>query len=94
MEILRDHSHVRAEKISQWKVLVQKAGFNNVVTEELIESAQFLKWLYPVEENSESGIEVKKFIENLNEKELKMMDFDIQNMTLQKHRMVLIAEKP
>lgn len=94
MEILRDQSHVRAEKISEWKVLVQKAGFKNIVTEELVEPAHFLKWLYPIEENSKSGMEVKQFLESLSDVELKSMDFDKEKMILDKHRMVLIAVKP
>ncbi len=94
MEILRDQSHVRAEKISQWKSLVQKAGFVNIVTEELVEPAHFLRWLYPVEENSEAGLEVKKFLESLGNDELRRMDFDREKMILNKHRMVLVAKKP
>lgn len=94
LEILRDQSHVRAEKISQWKILVKKAGFKNVMAEEMIEPTHFLKWLYPVDENSKSGMDVKKFIESLSDEDLKKMDFDIHNMILQKHRLVLTAEKP
>ncbi len=94
LEILRDQSHVRAEKISQWKILVKKAGFNNVIAEEMVEPTHFLKWLYPVDENSKSGMDVKKYIESLGDEDLKKMDFDIHNMILQKHRMILIAEKP
>ena len=94
LEAIRDPSHVKAEKISQWRKLVTKAGFKISFTEELIDPTDFLKWLYPVEPESAPGKEAIEFINNCNVYELKEMDFNRDKMVLRKHRMVLVASKP
>lgn len=94
LERLRDNSHVKAEKISVWKSLVEKAGFVNVSVTEMPDTFSYSKWLSPVSEDSDAGRVCRKFIESHSREELLKMDFDLNTMQLTKHRFVLTATKP
>jgi Methylase involved in ubiquinone/menaquinone biosynthesis len=94
LEKLSDDSHVCAEKISVWKMLVHKAGFQDVEVVEIPDVFTYDRWLNPIKDDSETGIKCRQFIESHSAEELLKMDFDRKNMQINKHRFVLTAIKP
>ncbi len=93
-ERLRDHSHVKAEKVSSWKEMIEREGFRNLKTEEIPDKIPFEKWLSPINPDSEEGVSCIEFVERHKEDDLQKMNFDKEKMEIIKERFVIVAIKP
>lgn len=94
IERIRDPSHVAAEKISRWILLVQEAGFNIIETRETTEEVTLKQWMSPVSTKDESFGRMKEILNSSNPYDLLGAGIFPDITKLTKHRMVMLAEKP
>ncbi len=94
IEIIRDPSHIAAEKVGIWKALMEDAGFKilNVLTSE--EEYTVEKWLSPVKMESVEGRELQTYLSRTAEEKLLKGNINRKKGTILKERFVIIAEKP
>ena len=94
IEIIRDPSHVAAEKVGTWEALMEDAGFKilNVLTSE--EEYTVEKWLSPVKMDSFEGRELQSYMSRTAEEKLLKGNINRKKGTILKERFVIIAEKP
>lgn len=94
LERIRDPSHVGAETVSKWKILVEDAGF--VVSEILKSEEEYSleRWLSPVKMDSARGKSVNELINTTDTESLEKSNINRDRRTLLKERLILIAEKP
>ncbi len=94
IEIIRDHSHIAAEKLNTWKNLIEQAGFKvtNVITSSEVYSVE--RWLSPVKMNSPEGKEVQEYLKGTPEEILTRGNVNREAGTILKERFVIVAEKP
>lgn len=72
LETLRDHSHIHAASLPEWKSYLENGGFEVVDSVVEVDKKPFEKWLYPVDPDSVDG---KKSIEYVNMNRQKLAEF-------------------
>ena len=94
IEIIRDHSHIAAEKVETWKKLIKESGFN--LSKVLTSSEEYTveKWLSPVKMDSPEGIELQHYLKDTPEELLLNGNINREEGTILKERFVIVAEKP
>jgi ubiquinone/menaquinone biosynthesis C-methylase UbiE len=94
LEQIRDSTHVKAEKVEQWKKLVYGAGFEELNMVESMEEFPYEKWIYPVDKDGQISIKAMEFLSSLSKSEASNIGYDKDKMILKKHRLILVAKKP
>jgi ubiquinone/menaquinone biosynthesis C-methylase UbiE len=94
IERIRDSSHVGAEKISNWVHFASAAGFRIIETRETQEEYSMEAWMAPVSTSGEAFKQVKEVLEAATGGDLKGAGISSDRKKINKHRMILIAEKP
>ncbi len=94
IEIIRDPSHVAAEKVETWKTLMKYAGFKLLKTLTSEEEYTVEKWLSPVKMDSNEGRELQRYLTVTPEEKLLNGNINRKKGTILKERFVIIAEKP
>ena len=93
LERIRDPSHVAAESVEEWKMLVASAGFT--IREILTSREEYTieRWLSPLKMDTQQGKEVTKHIANAPSDSLADANMDSEKGTLLKERFILMAER-
>lgn len=94
IEIIRDSSHIAAEKVSTWKELMEVTGFHLLEIRTSKEEYTIERWLSPVKMESAEGRELMKYIGETPEDLLLKGNINRAEGTILKERFVIIAEKP
>ncbi|WP_393971754.1 class I SAM-dependent methyltransferase [Oxyplasma meridianum] len=94
LERIRDNTHVYALKVSDIKRLSKEKGFLLIAMETREEKVHFIKWLYPVEENSREGINCREYLEQSPPEMTKLINYDPFGNTFTKTRVIAILQKP
>jgi ubiquinone/menaquinone biosynthesis C-methylase UbiE len=94
IEIIRDHSHIAAEKLETWKNLIGNAGFR--ITKVISSSEEYTleRWLSPVKMDSKEGNELQIYLKETPDKLLINGNINREEGTILKERFVIVAEKP
>lgn len=91
MERYRDHSHVDAPSVDQWKELLTKWGFiidSLTSTKELIKFEDFLS---PVKADSREGMECRSYLKSLPSDDLISADINPEDFSIIKERVIFIC---
>lgn len=93
LETIRDNSHVHAAKESEWKSLIESAGFT--VTNSILQKDErdLQDWLSPIDINSDQGKECMEFVSKNEEELQKSMVWNSQDRKFIKLRCVMVATK-
>lgn len=93
IEIIRDPSHIAAEKIETWKQLIEYAGFR--LSDVMLSREEYPvdKWLSPVKMDSPEGVELQRYLSDSPEELLLKGNINREKGTILKERFVIIAEK-
>lgn len=91
MERYRDHSHVDAPSVSQWKELFTRGGFridSLTSTKELIKFEDFLS---PVKPDSKEGLECRSYLKSLPVGDMVSADINPDDFSIIKERVIFIC---
>ncbi len=94
LERTRDKTHIGALKQHEFLELFSQNHFADVKYEVVEERLKFAEWLYPVDENSETGINCRNFLKSLSENDQTTIGYDSKDDTITKKRIIITGRKP
>ncbi len=96
-EKLRDQSHVRCSTISQWKKMLNGAGFSIIREETVRKTYEFKEWAARTARNGEQIEQVKEYILSMDEKSRRYFSVKISGgdlISLEVDQWMVMAVKP